>query len=394
MNATAQNLRFLVVEGQSDLRRTIAGMLKGLGAAAVHYAATDEEAKEVLTKNPVDFVLCDWSSPEIKGIQLLRLLRQNPVIMNIPFILMSRKDQMGPEEVAEANEWEVDGHLLKPLNQQEIETKVKTILKTKAEFLESNVCLARAAAFTDIGAYDEAEAELETAQQKKPEASRVWVKSGELYQEMGREEKAKVAYQKATSVDEECAKALDGLATILEKEGKSEEAFALLEQAVKISPRNRDRQFRVSRTLLERGDADQARISLHKALADEPSAAARNAAAAEFFLTAGRADLAESEYAFALEADPENVHYFNRLGIAFRRQKKFKEAVENYRKALVVAPDNPVIYYNMALALAEAGQRGEAAGALRSALAIDPGFEAAESLLKKIQPRQAPTNGA
>jgi tetratricopeptide (TPR) repeat protein len=383
-DSTAQDLRFLVIEGQNDLRRTIVGMLKGLGAATVLNAVTDEEAKEVLLRQPVDFVLCDWKAPDINGVQLLRFVRDSTLLSTVAFLLMSRKGQMEPADVAEANENEVDGLLIKPLNQQEIEAKIKEIAKRRAEMLEPNISLARAAGFTDIGAFDEAEAELASAQQKKPEAPRVWLKSGDLYQEMGKGEKAKTAYKQATKVDDDCAKAYDSLSILLEKEGKKDEAFALLQRASQISPRNRDRQFRMSKALLEKGNEDEARIALHKALANETSDAARSAAAAEFFLSVGRADMAEAEYAFALEADPENVHYFNRLGIAFRRQKKFKEAVENYRKALTIAKNDPVIYFNLALALAESGETQQAVGSLRRALVIDPHFKEAETLLKKL----------
>jgi len=386
MNAdsASQNLRFLVVEGQNDLRRAIVGMLKGLGAGAVLNATTDEEAKEILIRQPVDFVLCDWKAPEINGVQLLYFVRQSPILHPIAFLLMSRKGQMEPEDIAEASENDVDGLLVKPVNQQEIETKIKEIGKSRADMMEPNIALARAAAFTDIGAYEEAEAELQTAQQKKPDASRIWVKSGELYEEMGKEEKAKTAYKEATKVDDDCAKAYDNLSTMLEKEGKKDEAFELLRKASQISPRNRDRQFRISKALLEKGNEDEARIALHKALSNEASDAARSAAAAEFFLSIGRADMAEAEYAFALEADPENVHYFNRLGIAFRRQKKFKEAIENYRKALVVAKNDPVIFYNLALALAENGEIQQSVGSLRRAMVLDPHFKEAENLLKKL----------
>ncbi|OGL64552.1 MAG: hypothetical protein A3I72_05530 [Candidatus Tectomicrobia bacterium RIFCSPLOWO2_02_FULL_70_19] len=383
-DATAQNLRFLVIEGQNDLRRAIVGMLKGLGAGTVLNATTDEEAREVLARQPVDFVLCDWKAPDINGIQLLRFVRESSILQSIAFLLMSRKGQMEQDDVAEANENEADGLLVKPLNQQEIEAKIKEITKRRTEMMEPNISLARAAAFTDIGAFDEAEVELDNAQKKKPEASRVWVKSGELYEEMGKEEKAKASYKEATKVDDDCAKAYDSLSTLLEKEGKKEEAFELLQRASQISPRNRDRQFRISKVLLEKGSEDEARIALHKALANETSDAARSAAAAEFFLSIGRADMAEAEYAFALEADPENVHYFNRLGIAFRRQRKFKEAVENYRKALVVAKDDPVIYYNLALALAESGETQQSVGSLRRAMVLDPQFKEAEALLKKL----------
>lgn len=382
---SAKHLRFLVVEGQGDLRRTITTMLRSIGAASVQSCSDNEEATELLRNNPIDFVLCDWGTPDSPGIELLKQVRQNPMTAFMPFLLMSRSNQLGDEERAEANEYEVDGFIIKPLNQQELEEQVLQVLTGRAKSMDSEVSLARASAFTDIGAYDEAELELETAQQQGPDRPRVWVRSGELYEEMGRDEKAKFCYLEARKVNDECVKAYDGLAEILDREGKPEEAFKLLQRAVSISPRNQERQMRIARGLLERGKEEEARIALHRALSNQGSTASRNAAVAEFFLSVGRADLAETEYGFALEADPDNVHYYNRLGIAFRRQKKLKEAVDNYRKALAVAPNNAVIYYNMALAMAESKEYMPAIGALRRALVLQADFPEAERLLNKLQ---------
>ena len=251
--------------------------------------------------------------------------------------------------------------------------------------MEPSGRLARPAEFIDCGAGKEAEGEVRSAEEEKPESSRVWVEWGQLYEALGDDTKAKKSYVQATEVDEDCAKAYEGMSNILTKEGKSNEAFKLLQKAVKISPRNRDRQLKMTRHLLDSGDEEAAREALHKALEYETDPAARSAAAAEFFMESGRADLAEAEYAFALEADPENVHYFNRLGLAFRRQKKFREAIENYRKANAIAPDDAVVFYNMAIALAESGDFNQAIGSLRRALVLQPKFPQAEQALKNLQ---------
>jgi two-component system chemotaxis response regulator CheY len=309
----------LVVKDQSDLRRTFVGMLKRMGASAVHGASNDQEAMDLVNHHPVDFIVCEWDAPELNGIALLREVRKNSTTGQIPFILISGQDQMGEEDFAEATDYEVDGHLIKPLKHKDLEGKVQKILKERAESMESSVRLARAAAFVDIGEADEAEEEIASAQEAQLKSTRVLVESGQLFEAMGKDDKAKKSYLHATKVDEAYAKAYEGMSSVLEKEGKSAEALELLEKAVKISPRNTDRQFKIAKVIMGNGNEDRARIALHKALESETDEAARSAAAAEFFMASGRADLAEAEYAFALEADPDNVNYFNRLGLAFRR---------------------------------------------------------------------------
>ena len=379
----APNLRILLVEDQGELRHTFVAMLKRMGAAAVHNAPSGEEALETISQTPINFIISEWSLPEMSGMDLLREVRENPITSGIPFIMLSNQGELSEDEIAESSDYDVDGHLLKPLNHKRFESQVKESLEKRADFMETSVRLARAAAFVDISAAKEVE--ITSAQEEKPESSRVWVESGQLFEALGDDTKAKKSYVQAAEVDEDCAKAYEGMSNILTKEGKSDEAFKLLQKAVKISPRNRDRQMEMTKHLLDSGDEEAARVALHKAIEYETDPAARSAAAAEFFMETGRDDLAEVEYAFALEADPENVHYFNRLGLAFRRQKKFREAIENYRKANAIAPDDAVVFYNMAIALAKSGDFNQAIGSLRRALVLQPQFPQAEHALKNLQ---------
>ncbi|MBT3820339.1 MAG: response regulator, partial [Nitrospinaceae bacterium] len=345
------DIRMLVVEDQGELRRALVAILKRMGASVVHSVSSGEDALEILAKSPVDFILCEYTLPELNGMALLREIRTNNAYAETPFIMLTNQGQFDDEEYAEAADYDIDGHLIKPLNQKDLEDIVDEILKKRAEFKECAIRLARAAAFVDIGADTEAATEIASAQEAQPTSTRVWVESGQLFEELGDNEKAHKSYARASKIDSFCAKAYEGMANILGKEGKSEEAFEFLKKAVDLSPKNKDRQLKMTRHLLESGDEDGARVSLHKALERESDPAARSAAAADFLMESGRADLAEAEYSFALESDPDNTRYYNRLGLAFRRQKKFREAIENYKKALTVSPDDTVLYYNMAVAL-------------------------------------------
>ncbi len=377
------NLRILVVEDQSDLRRVLVTMLKQIGIRTVQTIGTSEEAQEIIQKNPVDFVLCEWSTSGISGLKFLQFVRGNSLTRSIPFVMISGRGQMDDDEYAEATDYDVDGHLSKPLSQERMEQLLNNILRKRELFRESSVHLSRAAAYADMGAMEEAE--LNSAHKMPPESPQFWVDSAELFQEMGSHEKAKGCYQQAAEVDAGYAKAYEGLADILEKEGKADEAFEMLQKSVDISPRNRERQIKMAKTLLNNGDEFGARTALYQALGEETDEAARCAEAAEFFMDSGRADLAETEYAFALEADPSNVHYYNRMGLAFRRQKKIDAAIENYQKALKVAPNDHILYYNMAIAQMEGGKIGQAMAALRKALILNPDFSQAEAVLKKLK---------
>ncbi|MDA1000786.1 MAG: response regulator, partial [bacterium] len=343
------HLRFLILEDQGDLRRAMMAMLKNCGVGTVQGVNTDEEGIEVLKNKPIDFILCSWSIPAKGGIEFLKLVRKIPMTMQIPFIMISGRGQLDNDDFAQTNDYDVDGHLIKPLNQQEIEEKIQSVLEKYTFSMEANIALARAHAFVDIEAYDEAKEELQVAHEAGKNSPQVLTQSGQVYERMGDTEKAQACYEEATNRDEYYTKAYDHLGDLLQKKGEPDAAHDLFQRAAKISPKNSDRQMKLAKTLMAKGDEEGARIALHRAVEGEADPASRNAAVAEFFLANNRADLAEEEFGFALAADPENVHYYNRLGMAFRRQRKFKEAIDNYRKAMAVVPSDAVLYYNMAL---------------------------------------------
>ncbi len=375
-------IRALIVEDQGELRRGLVAMLKKGGVRSVHSSSTGKEGLELLQTHPVDLILCNWDAPEVNGIALLRHVRENSVTENVPFIMVS--GELDDDAIAEAAEYEADGHLFKPLTEQVVEDKINNALVKRASTMEMVVRLARAGAFSDIGAFEEAMDELKAAHKIDPRSPRVWTETGEVYELMGDNEKARSCYKEAIKKDENYPKAYDHLGDLYHKEGKADEAIEAIQHAARISPRNVDRQMRFSKAHLTRGDVEAARTAARFAVSHNPDDGSRNAAVAEFFLANGRSDIAEEEFAFALEADPENVHYYNRLGIAFRRQKKFSEAVQNYRKAIAMSSADPVIYYNMARALLESGDAYQATAAFRRALMLNPNFKEAEQALKKL----------
>ena len=138
--------------------------------------------------------------------------------------MLGSQDDLGEEEIAETAGCNIDGYIINPLNYKSLEGKVKEALKNLFESMESSVCLARAVAFVDIGAKEEAASELVSAQEAQPKSSRIWVETGYLFEEIGDNEQAKKSYVQATEVDEECARAYDGMASIMNKEGKPDEA--------------------------------------------------------------------------------------------------------------------------------------------------------------------------
>jgi two-component system chemotaxis response regulator CheY len=79
----------LVIEDDGEFLETLKLMLTVCGIHDVQIVCDGEIALEFLKKWRFDLVLCDWYIEPINGIQVLKSVRANPVIKEIPFILMT-----------------------------------------------------------------------------------------------------------------------------------------------------------------------------------------------------------------------------------------------------------------------------------------------------------------
>ena len=154
----APEIRSLIVEDQEDLRRGLVAMLKNGEVRSVHASATGKEGLEILQTHPVDLILCNWDAPEVNGLAILRHVRENSVTENVPFSMVS--GELDDAAIAEAAEYEADGHLFKPLTERVVEDKIDNVLGKRASTMELVVRLARAGAYSDISAFEEAMDEL------------------------------------------------------------------------------------------------------------------------------------------------------------------------------------------------------------------------------------------
>jgi len=102
--------RILVVDDMALCREPIAEALRANGYE-VECAADGREALNILRKRQADLVLLDLNMPELDGLAVLRTMRRNPDLMNIPVILLT--DRAERETVAQALQRGVQGYLLK-----------------------------------------------------------------------------------------------------------------------------------------------------------------------------------------------------------------------------------------------------------------------------------------
>ena len=123
-NVTSPKMRILLAEDDHAIRRFIEITLQRANYDVL--AAEDGlSAMKLALSNQINAVVADAMMPNLGGYDLCRILRQNPLLKNIPFIILS-----GMEQSKIANtECQADAYLLKGNDLKErLTTKLSQLL--------------------------------------------------------------------------------------------------------------------------------------------------------------------------------------------------------------------------------------------------------------------------
>jgi two-component system chemotaxis response regulator CheY len=88
-----------VVEDSQFQRTICVAQLQQAGFENIEVAGDGNDAYSKLEEGEIDLILCDWEMPELNGIQLLRKVKKNSTLQNIPFVMVtSTKDEKRQQE--------------------------------------------------------------------------------------------------------------------------------------------------------------------------------------------------------------------------------------------------------------------------------------------------------
>ena len=84
-----KNLKFLVVDDFSTMRRIVRNLLKELGFVNVDEAEDGAVALRKLQDGNFDFIVSDWNMPNMDGLQLLQAIRSTPSLAHLPVLMIT-----------------------------------------------------------------------------------------------------------------------------------------------------------------------------------------------------------------------------------------------------------------------------------------------------------------
>lgn len=122
--------KFLVVDDFATMRKIVRTALGEIGYTNVEEAESGAQALEMLNKalhnqTPFDFVISDWSMPEMAGIDLLKKCRQSPALKALPFMLVTAESEQ--KNIIQAAKAGVSDYLVKPFTAATLKEKLERI---------------------------------------------------------------------------------------------------------------------------------------------------------------------------------------------------------------------------------------------------------------------------
>src|SRR5690606_41441682 len=109
----AVDLRFLIVDDFSTMRRIMKKFLNDLGYTDITEAEDGATALKILKQGNIDFLVTDWNMPGMPGIELLRQARADPAPANRRVLMVTAEDKR--QQIREALPQAATGYLVKPL---------------------------------------------------------------------------------------------------------------------------------------------------------------------------------------------------------------------------------------------------------------------------------------
>jgi two-component system, chemotaxis family, chemotaxis protein CheY len=122
--------RFLIVDDFSTMRRIVRNLLKEIGYGNAEEAEDGAIALGMLKGSRFDFVVSDINMPNMNGFELLKSMKTEPALKDIPVLMVTAEAKK--EDIVAAAQGGAAGYIVKPFTKATLEEKVHKILQKVA----------------------------------------------------------------------------------------------------------------------------------------------------------------------------------------------------------------------------------------------------------------------
>lgn len=329
------NKQILLIDDDQTVLREMKAVCEKMDFGTILTASGADDGWITLKQKKVDCVVAAFQMSEMSGLALLKIIRKEEKIGDIPFFLTDRA--FTKIKVIKAGQTGVTGLFVIPFNSERMKIKIRQALDFENDpVIESaNRAYDQGVDLIEKKEYKKA-LQIFTALVDQKENPEYYFNIGYIKTSQGKHTEAIEAFSMATRLDKLFAKAYEEMGRV----------YKLM------------------------GDLEKAQAYMHKA--------------AEIYMDTNKIGSAEDVLNEILESGTDSLNVFNTLGVIYRKKGDLQEALGHYKKALRVHPDEPYIYYNIGRLYLDMKQMDDAKGYFEKALKKEPGFEEAKQVIKAI----------
>ena len=125
-----QKHRILVIDDDPLIRKLVSTTLEAKGFSVL-LARDGEEGLNTVSEEHPDLVITDIMMPKVDGFELVRRLRNDPMVSRTPLVILSAKGE--EEDLVKGLELGADDYITKPFRPKELIARLNTIFRRKEE---------------------------------------------------------------------------------------------------------------------------------------------------------------------------------------------------------------------------------------------------------------------
>ena len=120
-----KNMAVLVVEDNTTMRCIVQNLLRQLGFTNISEAVDGTDALIKLREKKIDFIISDWNMQPMTGLDLLKQVRADEKLKNIPFIMVTAESKT--DNIVIAKQHGVSNYIVKPFSAETLKSKMSSI---------------------------------------------------------------------------------------------------------------------------------------------------------------------------------------------------------------------------------------------------------------------------
>ena len=124
---TPADMKFLIVDDFSTMRRIVRGLLKEMGCINADEAEDGAVALQMLKNQRYDFVISDINMPNMNGFDLLKAVKSDDQLKHLPVLMVTAEARK--EDIVMAAQSGAAGYIVKPFTKATLEEKLMKIIQ-------------------------------------------------------------------------------------------------------------------------------------------------------------------------------------------------------------------------------------------------------------------------